>query len=262
MMKVELIAHTPDAEKVVAAAAKLCYSNAAIGDLLQGLTEEKSREFVEMLANLGHESPTEHAVFTFAMEGVSRALLAQITRHRMATFSVQSQRYVELANFDAVVPPQIENIPKAASLFQKAMQHEGKLYEELTALLEEKHKEALVKQGQTEKEAAKKAKKMAIEDARFVLPNACTTKMMVTMNARSLNNFFRLRCCQRAQWEIHALADEMLRLVKGVAPSLFAKAGPGCVAGPCPEGKMTCGNISEVRKTYVAMDENIALCRK
>jgi thymidylate synthase (FAD) len=91
---------------------------------------------------------------------------------------------------------------------------------------------------------------MAIEDARFVLPNACDTKMLVTMNARSLLNFFSHRCCNRAQWEIRALADQMLCLVKEVAPSLFAAAGPGCVRGPCPEGSMTCGRMEEVRARY------------
>ncbi len=254
-MKVQLIAHTPQPEKVVAAAAKLCYSNATVDDLLEGLTEEKSAGFVQMLASLGHESPTEHVSFTFAIEGVSRALLAQITRHRIASFSVQSQRYVELENFAYVIPPEIQAIPRAAALFTEAMQKESSLYSELTAILESKHCEEYFAAGMNEKEAAQKAQKQAIEDARFILPNACTTKMIVTMNARSLNNFFRLRCCNRAQWEVHEVADEMLRLVYALAPALFVNAGPGCVAGGCTEGKMTCGKADEVRQKYYRIKE-------
>ena len=249
-MKVQLLTHTPSPEKVVAAAAKLCYSGAEIDTLMEGLTQEKSEEFVKMLATLGHESPTEHASFTFAIEGVSRSLLAQITRHRMATFSVQSQRYVELDNFDYVLPPVIEENEEAKALFERTMDEEAKAYEKLTAILKEKHKAALIQDGKTEKQAERMAEKQAIEDARFVLPNACSTKMIVTMNARSLQNFFHHRCCNRAQWEIRLLAEEMLRLVYEVAPSLFVVSGPSCVAGPCPEGKMTCGKMQEMKEKY------------
>lgn len=249
-MKVSLIAHTPQPEMVVAAAAKLCYSSTKIDDLLNGLTAEKSREFVEMLAALGHESPTEHANFTFAIEGVSRALLAQITRHRHASFSVQSQRYVQLDNFEYVTPPELLQSEEASTVFANAMGQEAALYRQLTNALEEKHAKRLVESGMDAEKAAKIAKKQAIEDARFVLPNACTTKMIVTMNARSLNNFFRQRCCNRAQWEIQHLADKMLLLAKNAAPSLFAKAGPQCVFGHCSEGKMTCGKAMEVAKKY------------
>ena len=125
-------------------------------------------------------------------------------------------------------------------------------YEALTALLAEKHKTAFLAAGLNEKEAARKAEKMAIEDARFVLPNACTTKMMATMNARSLQNFFRHRCCNRAQWEIRELAEKMLEQVVKVAPNLFKKAGPPCLHGACPEGKMSCGKAAEVRAKYAA----------
>jgi len=107
MMTVRLIAHTPEPEKVVAAAAKLCYSDAHITDLLDGLTEEKTAKFLTMLSDLGHASPIEHASFTFGIEGVSRTLLAQITRHRIASFSVQSQRYVRLDDFHYVIPPSL-----------------------------------------------------------------------------------------------------------------------------------------------------------
>lgn len=251
-MKVHLIAHTPQPEKVVAAAAKLCYSDAAIDDLLDGLTDEKSREFVEMLGGLGHASPTEHASFTFAIEGVSRSLLAQITRHRHASFSVQSQRYVELSTFDYVIPPEVAEDVASDELFEDAMVAQAVLYRQLTQALAEKHQKRLEGEGVDAKKAAQMAKKQAIEDARFVLPNACTTKLVMTMNARSLQEFFQQRCCNRAQWEIHALADEMLLLVQAVAPALFAKAGPSCVYGACGEGKMNCGKAAEVRAKYRA----------
>ncbi len=252
-MKVLLIAHTPQPEKVVAAAAKLCYSNAHVDDLLDGLTDEKSREFVKMLATMGHESPTEHASFTFAIEGVSRALLAQITRHRIASFSVQSQRYVRLENFEYVTPPSVSEDEETQRAFDDAMKSEAENYERLAGILKEKHKAKFISDGLDEKTATAKAEKLAIEDARFVFPNACTTKMIVTMNTRSLNNFFRERCCQRAQWEIRALADEMLKLVCEAAPSLFVKAGPPCVSGGCPEGKMSCGRMAEMREKYAAV---------
>lgn len=252
-MKVILLAHTPEPEQVVAAAAKLCYSNAHIETLLANLTPEKSREFVEMLSTMGHESPTEHASFTFAIEGVSRALLAQITRHRIASFSVQSQRYVRLEDFDRVTPPAVADDPDASAAFDEAMQEQANHYARIAALLKDGHIRRLVREGMDEATAAKKAEKLAIEDARFVLPGACDTKMIVTMNARSLNNFFRHRCCTRAQWEIRALADEMLRLVTAVAPSLFVRSGPGCVSGMCPEGKMSCGQSVAMREKYAAL---------
>ena len=250
MLNVSLIAYTPEPEKVVAAAAKLCYSNAHIDDLLSGLTPEKSREFVERLAKLGHESPTEHVSFTFAIEGVSRSLLAQITRHRIASYSVQSQRYVRLDQFDYVTPPEIEADPAALEEFQAAMAQENENYKRIAALLKDGHIRRLMAQGMSEAEAAKKAEKMAIEDARFVLPHACDTKMVVTMNARSLQNFFRHRCCNRAQWEIRELATQMLKEVKAVAPHLFEKAGPPCLRGACPEGKMSCGQMAQVRERF------------
>lgn len=249
-MKVKLIAHTPNPEKVVAAAAKLCYSNAQIDTLLDGLTEEKSKEFVEMLASLGHESPTEHASFTFAIEGVSRSLLAQITRHRIGSYSVQSQRYVNLKEPDFVTPPEIMDDPESLAQFNDSMAMAAENYQKVTQLLKEAHKEKFIAQGMDEKTANRTAEKKALEDARFILPNACTTKMIVTMNARSLNNFFAHRCCMRAQWEIRELADEMLRLVWEVAPALFQKAGPSCACGVCKEGKMSCGKAAEMKAKY------------
>lgn len=253
MITVKLIAHTPEPEKVVAAAAKLCYSNAHIDTLLDGLTPEKSREFVEMLASMGHESPTEHVSFTFGIEGVSRSLLAQITRHRIASYSVQSQRYVNLKEPEYVIPHEIEKDPAALEQFNKSMQLATENYQKVTQLLKEMHKAEMMARGMDEKAANRAAEKKALEDARFILPNACTTKMVVTMNARSLNNFFRHRCCNRAQWEIQELADQMLKLVCEVAPSLFVKSGPPCVKGACPEGKMSCGKMAEVRDKYAKL---------
>ena len=254
MMTVRLIAHTPEPEKVVAAAAKLCYSDAHITDLLDGLDEEKTAKFLTMLSDLGHASPIEHASFTFGIEGVSRTLLAQITRHRIASYSVQSQRYVRLDGFEYVTPPEVAADPEASAAFEQAMRAENEQYERIAALLKEGHTRRLMREeGLTEAAAAKKAEKLAIEDARFVLPNACETKMIVTMNARSLHNFFRHRCCSRAQWEIRALADEMLRLVYPVAPALFAAAGPSCVKGACPEGAMSCGDSAGMRAKYASL---------
>ena len=205
---------------------------------------------MEMLSEIGHESPIEHASFTFGIEGVSRSLLAQITRHRMASFSVKSQRYVREGAFEYVTPPEIEKIPEAKAIYDEIMKEDQKRYDALAAVLKEKHIKTFMDEGKDEKTATRLAEKKAIEDARFVLPNACETQMIVTMNARSLMNFFKHRCCNRAQWEIKDVADQMLALVLKVAPNLFKNAGPSCVNGPCPEGKMTCGKYKEVNEFY------------
>lgn len=249
-MKVTLVQHTPEPEKVVAAAAKLCYSAVGVDDIMEDLTEEKVEKFVDMLMGLGHESPIEHVVFTFAVEGVSRVLTHQLVRHRIASYSQQSQRYVKLEQFDYVIPPSIETVPEAKEKFIEAMEADQKLYCELVEILQKKHFHRLLEEGKDEKQARKMAEKTAIEDARYVFPNACETKIVLTMNARSLMNFFHHRCCERAQWEIRALATEMLRLVRGVAPNLFRYAGPSCMKGPCPEGAMSCGKLAEVREKF------------
>ncbi len=254
-MKVTLLQHTPDPEKIVAAAAKLCYSDSGVENILDGLDNEKTEKFLNMLMSLGHASPIEHVTFTFGIEGVSRALLAQFTRHRIASYSVKSQRYVKEGMFEYIVPPEIEKNEKAKALFIKTMENDQKAYDDLVEILFKKHFDDLIEKGVDEKSAKTKAEKTAIEDARFVLPNACETKMVVTMNARSLINFFHHRCCTRAQWEIRALADEMLKLVKEVAPTLFKHAGPSCVGGPCPEGKMTCGEALNMRKKYLSEEK-------
>lgn len=234
-MKVTLIEHTPNPEQTIALAAKMCYSDSTIDNVKNNLTEEKTEEFIKMLSDIGHESPIEHISFTFGLEGVSRTLLAQITRHRIASFSVQSQRYVKNRNKDSyIIPPLIEENAYTKEIFEKSMKESFDAYNKISELLTENY----IAKGFNKNVAEKKA----IEDARFVLPNACETKMVFTMNARSLKNFFRLRCCNRAQWEIKAVADEMLKLVKEVAPTLFKDAGAPCVNGKCPEGKMSCGN--------------------
>lgn len=214
-MNVQLLAHTPAPEQLVAASAKLCYSAASIADLA-AIEADKAAEFINKLPE-AHQSPLEHVSFTFGIEGVSRAMLAQITRHRIASFSVQSQRYVDMSDgFGYVIPESIEQNPEARYVFDAFMRGIDTLYTYLRSC------------------------GIPAEDARFVLPNACETRMIVTMNARELLHFFSLRCCKRAQWEIRAVADEMLRLCKEVAPEIFAKAGPGCVRGHCQEGKMGC----------------------
>ena len=255
-LHVELLAYTEGCEKIAAAAAKLCYSSSGIEDILDGLTEEKTGSFLKKLADMGHESPIEHVSFTFGIEGVSRSLLAQITRHRIASYSVKSQRYVREGEFAYVVPPEIAADEEALQLFEETMRRDQEAYDQLVEILTRNKTRQLMEESMSEKAAKAAASKLANEDARFVLPNACETKMIVTMNARSLMNFFHHRCCSRAQWEIRALADEMLRLVKEVAPSLFGCAGPSCVSGACPEGKMSCGRMKQMREKYLGEDRS------
>lgn len=247
---VKLLTHTPEPEKIIAAAAKLCYSNQSIEGLMDNLTPEKTEKFINTLVDMGHESPIEHISFTFGIEGVSRSLLAQITRHRIASYSVQSQRYVKFENAQYVVPPQIEECPNAAEIYNKALAQSVEYYTQLSDILKKRNMELLLKQGIPQKKAEGMAEKKAIEDARYVLPNGCETKMIVTMNARSLLNFFKLRCCNRAQWEIRQVAEMMLFEVKEVAPEIFKNAGPPCIAGDCTEGKMSCGKSHEMRLKY------------
>ncbi len=249
-MNVTLIAHTPDPEKVVASAAKLCYSSSDVQTLMDNLTPEKVEKFVQMLASYGHESPVEHVSFTFGIEGVSRSCTHQLVRHRIASYSQKSQRYVSEKGFEYITPPEIASDPETLSYFEHTMSVISDAYNELADRLEQKHAAALIAAGKEPAQAAGEARKMAIEDARFVLPNACETKIIVTMNARTLINFFHHRCCNRAQWEIRAVAQEMLRLCREVAPTLFSHAGPSCLNGPCPEGTMTCGRIKEMRERY------------
>lgn len=250
MIKVTLLQHTPNPEKTVAAAAKLCYSHSGVSDIYDNLTDEKVTSFVDMLSDIGHESPIEHVTFTFGIEGVSRSLTHQLVRHRIASYSQKSQRYVTEGAFEYITPPEIEGDEKAAAIFKKAMEDDQKTYDELCAILKEKHQKTFIAEGKNEKEAARLAEKKAIEDARYVLPNACETKIVATFNARSLKNFFKHRLCERAQWEIRDMAYLMYKEVVKVAPNLFKKVGPPCAFDKCPEGKMSCGKALEKRKIF------------
>lgn len=243
-MNVTLLAHTPEPEKTVAAAAKLCYSSSSADKLFCDLTDEKAADFVDMLSSIGHASPTEHVSFTFGIDGISRACSHQLVRHRIASYSQQSQRYVKSDMFEYVTPPEIAANPEAKAEFDKAMQECQAHYDKIAEILTASHLEQM---NETDEKAATKK---AIEDARFVLPNAATTKIVVTMNVRSLQNFFNHRCCNRAQWEIREMADKMLTICKQVAPNLFKLSGPPCVRGACPEGKMSCKKAQEMRAKY------------
>ena len=242
-MKVKIIAHTPNPEAVVASAAKLCYSKVGVDEIQENLTEDGIEKFVSMLSTIGHHSPLEHCTFTFAVEGISRACSHQLVRHRIASFSQQSQRYVKLDKFDYIIPTAIENNEFAKDIFLNAMEQDQKAY---NGIVEELMNEYIASSGYTlasiPKNEYNKLEKLAIEDARYVFPNACETKIVFTMNVRTLMNFFTHRCCDRAQWEIRDLANEMLIQVKEIAPTLFKKAGASCVRGKCPEGSMSCGN--------------------
>lgn len=250
-MNVTLLAHTPEPEKIAASAAKLCYSSSDISSIRDNLTEEKTKNFIDMLVSVGHESVMEHVSFTFGIEGISRACSHQLVRHRIASYSQKSQRYVNENEFEYITPPEIEQNIEAKKEFESVMHEITESYSKIVNLLNESHKEKFIADGMDEKSALSKARKLANEDARFILPNACETKIVVTMNVRSLFNFFRHRCCNRAQWEIRAVANEMLKLCLQTAPNIFKYAGPSCVAeGKCPEGKMTCGKMNEVRKYF------------
>ncbi|MFQ8631862.1 MAG: FAD-dependent thymidylate synthase, partial [Intestinibacter bartlettii] len=207
-------------------------------------------KFLNMLVSMGHESPIEHVTFTFGIEGISRSCSHQIVRHRIASFSQQSQRYVKLDQFEYIIPPEIERNEEAKKIFIESMNKCQEDYDKLVEILFAKHYQELLDKCVSEKKAKSQAEKMSIEDARYVFPNACETKMVFTINARSLYNFFHHRCCERAQWEIRELATEMLRLVREVAPILFNNVGPNCLNGACPEGKMTCGKIKDVREKF------------
>jgi len=250
-LKVSLLRYTPEAEKLVASAAKLCYSSVGIDKIEDKLDDERVKTFLNMLMELGHESPIEHVSYTFGVEGISRVLTHQLVRHRIgASYSQQSQRYVKLEQFEYIIPPSIEEIPEAKKIFIQAMEEDQRNYNQLTELLFTEHRNKYILNGLDEREAEKLAEKQAIEDARYVFPNACETKIVITMNARALFNLFSHRCCNRAQWEIRDLTTEMLRLAREVSPSIFKFAGPNCLKGSCPEGNMTCGKIREVREKF------------
>ena len=218
-MKVKLIKYTPEPEKMVAVAARLCYSPVGGEQLLEDIGTEEANKLVRFVVKSGHLSTTEHISFTFAVEGVSRALTHQLVRHRLASYNQQSQRYVKFTgNYQYITPPAIKGNAEMCLKYDEFVKHIHNFYEELL-------------------EAGVEA-----EDARYILPNASETKIIMTMNGRELLHFFTVRCCNRAQWEIKELAITMLKLIKKVCPVVFEKAGPNCLNGPCPEGKFTCKN--------------------
>lgn len=249
-LKVKLLNYTADAELTIAQAGKLCYSPVGVDEISEKQDQESIARYVKMLSDLGHLSPIEHVSFTFAVEGVSRVLTHQLVRHRLASYSQQSQRYVKLDQFEYIIPPEIERDERARDIFIKQMEDSQKAYDTLTDILFEKSYKELIEEGMDEKKAKRTAEKKAIEDARYVFPNACETKIVFTMNARNLLHFFNMRSCLRAQWEIRELSDQMVKLVKQIYPNLFLKAGPSCIGASCPEGKMTCGKIKEVRDRF------------
>jgi thymidylate synthase (FAD) len=224
-MKVKLLKFTQEPEKTCAIAARLCYSYADIDEISKNTTKEKIKTLLSKVISSGHSSVLEHALFTFGIEGVSRALLAQLTRHRIASFSVQSQRYVKFKDGVEFVVP--ETIKKNKNLLKK--------YNDFLGNAEKLYKEFL-------------NTGIPAEYARYVLPNACATKIIITMNARELRHFFSLRCCNRAQQEMIDMARRMLNLVKKEAPLLFSDAGPDCVRQGCRE-TFTCGKPWKSRKT-------------
>jgi len=236
--RVVLVACTPDPEQVIAAAARLCY----LEDTEEIFQQEPraARQLVRQLRSWGHFSPLEHASFTFYLEGVSRAMTHQLVRHRIASYSQRSQRYVREGDFDYIVPPQLKGKVvladgvrmDAEEFFRQTMEVVGKQYRALD--------EALGGRGES-----------SHEDARYLLPNACESKIFVTMNARELLHFFGERLCNRAQWEIREVAGKMFDLLRPSYPGIFGGAGPKCIdRGRCAEGKRGCGTFEEVRERY------------
>ena len=216
-MKVKLLKFTHEPEKTCAVAARLCYSASGIDEITEKFTPEKIKDLLERVISSGHHSVLEHVSFTFGIEGVSRALLAQLTRHRIASFSVQSQRYVKFKDgVEFVIPHTVLKDKNISAKFDAFLKQSEDFYKELLKL------------------------GVPAEDARYILPNASSTKIILTMNARELRHFLSLRCCNRAQWEIREMACRMLNLVKKEAPILFKDAGPDCVRGKCYES-VPCG---------------------
>ncbi len=219
-MKVVLLSYTKNADEICAAAGRSCYSEKPAEEIMG---TGNAKKILSSIVGMGHHSVIEHAVFTFSVSGVSRSLTHQLVRHRIASFSQQSQRYVSMSTPDYVIPHTIAENPKTLEIYEKAMDSIWETYAELS-------------------------EKVPVEDARYVLPNSCTTNITITMNARELLHFFSLRCCERSQWEIREMAEEMLLLCKEVSPTIFENAGPPCIIGPCPEGDKSCGHSKRVKK--------------
>ncbi len=222
----KLIDYTENPEKNIALAARLCYSKDGAEELESKMSQEEMNSLVRKVVGMGHLSTLEHSYFYFHIV-CSRVTSHQLVRHRIgASYSQRSQRYVKEDDFDYIMPPKILENKKAAEAFKEWMEDGKNMYNKL---LEEG---------------------IPAEDARFVLPTI-KTNIMVSFNARSLHHFFDLRCCERAQWEIREIADQMLIQVKEVAPIIFENAGPPCVSkGFCPEGEYTCGRINEIKQKY------------
>ena len=235
-LNVALLKYTQNPEETVTHAAKLCYSSATIDQLKTKVAKGNQEKFIRKLIAIGHTSPFEHVSFTFGVEGISRACSHQLVRHRLASYSQQSQRYVDAHGkndnncFNYIIPPGIKQAGKE-EWFGARMMELQQWYDELINIL-------------------KSNGDNVYEDARFILPNAIETKIIITMNARELLHFFSVRCCNRAQWEIRELAIEMLKLTKPLAPNIFVNAGPCCVTGECHEGDMACGKMKEVREKF------------
>ncbi len=248
---VKLIAYTQTVngegpEAVVASAAKLCYSKVGVPEMMEKMEEDAIQKFIYNLSSMGHESPFEHASFTFYIEGISRACSHQIVRHRIASYSQQSQRYVDLKDtFRYIEPDEIKGCKKAEELYQESILKDLNAYKEISDALYEEYIKELENPSKKELTALRKK---ALENARFALPNACETKMVMTMNARSLFHFFHERMCNRAQEEIREVANQMLDLVLDVAPNIFIKCGPSCTFGACKEGAMSCGHKIEPKE--------------
>ena len=237
-LQVTLLQFTPSPERAVASAGRLCYAPVGAAELKEGMSDEDVSRLVRGLVRSGHHSALEHASFTFGVDGISRACSHQLVRHRVASYSQQSQRYVRFASDGGfIMPPKVAANPEARDVFKKAMDDAREAYEKLVELG--------LAEGRTNESVC--------EDARFVLPNAAETKIVVSMNARELRHFFSLRCCRRAQWEINRLAWTMRGLAISVAPLLFEGTGPGCMTGGCPEGNMTCGQ-PYAEEEVLAMD--------
>lgn len=213
-MIIKLLAYTQNADAICAAAGNSCYSERPSYEIVEDINSEK---VLSRIVGMGHHSVIEHAVFTFSVEGVSRALTHQLVRHRVASYSQQSQRYVSMKEPSYVTPHTVQDDPEALKVFEDTMAEIWAAYGKLESM------------------------GIPAEDARYLLPNGCTTNITITMNARELLHFFSLRCCNRAQWEIREMADKMLELCREVSPVIFRDAGPPCVRGPCPEGKLSCG---------------------
>ncbi|MGL4722113.1 MAG: FAD-dependent thymidylate synthase [Desulfovibrionaceae bacterium] len=239
--RVTVLAYTPNPLSVIYSSFRQCYYKGFIGDTWENIIDgnpsiKEQEEFVHNLIQSGHTSPIEHVSFTFAIDGVSRALTHQLVRHRIASYSQQSQRYVNGKNFNYIIPPSIE---KHSDALEK--------YNDIMGMIKEKYNELL-----TVMEGAGIPQKEAIEDIRFILPNAVQTRIVVTMNCRALLNFFEHRCCLRAQWEIRALANLMLKECKKILPSVFKTSGPACFPlRYCPEPEHLCCDLFPTYNEFI-----------